>query len=154
MSQHKRVSQQSLGSGTPNSSRQFLLLARRNRKSLQLAMPRTEENTSRQFLLFARRNRTSSPLPMPRTPRTGQNISRLFSPVSMSQQEKPRTRAKYFQTASPVSTSQQEKPRTTSVELISHHSARMHIIPVCTLFPGITHQRREYTSADAHPIPM
>ena len=128
MSQHKHVSRQSLGSGTLNGSRQFLLLARSNRKSSLLPMPRTAAQEAKYF--------------------------QTVFPVSMSQQEKPRTRAKYFQTVSPVSTSQQEKPRTTSVELISHHSARMHIIPVCTLFPGIIHQRREYTSADANPIPM
>ena len=39
----------------------------------------------------------------------------------------------------------------TSVGFISHQSAKIHITPVWTLFPGIPHQRREYTSADANP---
>ena len=39
----------------------------------------------------------------------------------------------------------------TSVGFTSHHSAKIHITPVWMLFPGITHQRREYTSEDANP---
>ena len=40
----------------------------------------------------------------------------------------------------------------TSVGLISHQSAKIHINPVWALFPGIPHQRREYISADAIPM--
>ena len=38
-----------------------------------------------------------------------------------------------------------------SVAGISRQSARTHIIRVWTLFRAITHQWREYTSADANP---